>query len=174
MALLIAVVVTGAVGFGAGFMGIGSFIPAMSTSTEPAMVVGDKPKEEADAATAKDDHAVPAEGDVAEEGERPEPIDPNDVTYAPLPPVVTNLLEPKTVWVRLEGGITYLKSGEVKADVLTGQSAQQIMQYIRTLRLIDLEGRDGLQFLQDDLNDLTHSLSGGQVQSVLISGLIIE
>lgn len=179
MPLIIAAVISVVVGLGAGYGTIVTFAPPKSpdVAAKPA----EAPAAEAHGAAQAEKkeekaggHGGGGEGEADAEEQPPEPVDPNDVAYIPLAPVITNLTDPKTVWLRLEGGITYLKSGEKKPDVLAAESAQQIVQYIRTIRLADVEGQDGLQFLQDDLNDITRSLSNGQVQSVLISGLIVE
>jgi flagellar protein FliL len=177
MPLIIAAVLSIVIGVGAGYGTIVTFAPppTAETAAKPA----EKPAADAHSAgapAAKDEAAGGhgAEGDAAAEEHPPEPVDPNDVAYTVLPPVITNVAEPKNVWLRMEGGITYLKSGEKKPEVLAGETAQQIVQYLRTVRLADVEGQDGLQFLQDDLNDITRALSNGQVQTVLISGLIVE
>lgn len=179
MPLLIAAVISVAVGLGAGYGTITMFAPpAPDAAAKPA----EKPAEHAKAATKEapaekgtvEDHGAESGAAAAEEEEAPEPVDPNDVAFIALPPVITNVAEPKTVWLRLEGGVTYLKSGETKGEVLAAQVAQQIIQYLRTVHLTEIEGEDGLQFLREDLNDITRSLSNGQVQNVLISGLIVE
>ncbi len=178
MPLIIAAVLSIVIGLGAGYGTIITFAPPKSP--EAAAKPAEKPAADAHAAAPKDEKAAGGhggEGDAASadaEEQPPEPVDPTDVAYVPIPPVITNLSDPKTVWLRLEGGITYLKSGEKKPDILAGEAAQQIVQYIRTIKLSDVEGQDGMQFLQDDLNDITRSLSNGQVQAVLITGLIVE
>lgn len=179
MPLIIAAVLSIAIGVGAGYGTIITFAPpkAPESAAKPAAPpAADAKAAEAPAKDAKAAGGHGGEGDAAaaDEEQPPEPVDPADVAYTPIPPVITNVAEPPTVWLRLEGGITYLKSGEKKPDVLAGETAQQIVQYIRTIKLSDVEGHDGMQFLQDDLNDITRSLSNGQVQNVLISGLIVE
>lgn len=179
MPLIIAAVISIVAGLGAGYGVVTAFVPPPGSENKPASP--DKPAKDAHAPA--DDHGAskeekPAHGNegeaAAEEEEAVEPVDPADVAFVPFPPVITNVAEPKTVWLRLEGGITYLKSGEKKAEILASETAQQITQYLRTVDLADIEGQDGLQFLQDDLNDISRNLSGGQVQNVLISGLIVE
>lgn len=181
MPLVIAVVISTIAGVGAGYGTVVTFAPPTTPESAP------KPEGRAaenshgagePAATDKggDTSAHGGEDEAAADAEEqpPEPVDPDDVAYTAFPPVITNVAEPKNVWLRLEGGITYLKSGEKKPDVLAGMAAQQIIQYLRTIHLAEIEGQDGMQFLQDDLNDITRSLSNGQVQTVLISGLIVE
>jgi flagellar protein FliL len=102
------------------------------------------------------------------------PVDLGEIDFVPFPPVIVNLTEPKQVWIRMEGGIAFMKSGDKKPELLAAESAAQITQYLKTLSLTDIEGSDGLLFLQEDVNDIVKSLSGGQVHRVLISGLIVE
>lgn len=175
MPMLVAVVLSAGLGLGAGFGGIVMFAPA--PVSEPPSASADVPgTDEHSASKDGGDHGSVPKG--AEEGqetaEDAEAIDKEDLAYAPLPPVITNLVEPANVWLRLEGGITYLKSGEKKPDILAVETAQQIVQFLKTVRLADIQGNDGMLFLRDDLNEVARSLSGGQVQNVLVSGLIVE
>lgn len=90
-----------------------------------------------------------------------------------LGPIFANLAEPKNVWVRLEAALM-IKPGPMQRDVLVAQVSQDIMQFLRTVKLAQLEDASGLQFMHDDLNDIVRSRSDGQVIELLIKGLIVE
>lgn len=90
-----------------------------------------------------------------------------------LDPIFANLAEPKNVWMRLEAALL-IKPGTKERDVLVTQLSQDLMQFLRTVKLAQLEDASGLQFLRDDLNDVVRTRSGGQVSEILVKGLIVE
>ncbi|CFX55525.1 putative Flagellar basal body-associated protein FliL [Candidatus Filomicrobium marinum] len=90
-----------------------------------------------------------------------------------LEPIFANLAEPKNVWMRLEAALL-IKPGPQKRDVLILQVSQDVMQFLRTVKLAQLEDASGLQFLRDDLNDIVRTRSDGQVSEILVKGLIVE
>jgi len=95
---------------------------------------------------------------------------PNLVT---LEPIFANLAEPSDVWMRLEAALL-VKPGPAEEQVLVAQLSQDLVQFLRTVKLSQLEDASGLQFLRDDLNDIVRSRSGGQVTELLVQGLIVE
>jgi flagellar protein FliL len=162
--LLIAVVVTCLAGLGVGF-GVGAvLIPVSQADIEkPGTEQNASPNGES--ATANE-----AKAELAGAGE----ADPLDLGILPLTPIITNLAGNSSVWIRMEGSIAYLKSGTKTPEQLSAESAQAILNYLRTINLTDLSQAGGLQFILDDLNMTLRSLSGGQVRNVLISGLVVE
>lgn len=91
----------------------------------------------------------------------------------PLEPIFANLAEPNDVWMRLEAALI-VKAGTEQRDVLIAKVSQDLMQFLRTVKLAQLEDASGLQFLRDDLNDIVRSRSDGQVTELLVKGLIVE
>lgn len=90
-----------------------------------------------------------------------------------LDPIFANLAEPKDVWLRLEAALM-IKAGTKQRNVLVTQLSQDLMQFLRTVKLAQIEDASGLQFLRDDLNDVVRTRSGGQVSEILVKGLIVE
>jgi flagellar FliL protein len=88
--------------------------------------------------------------------------------------VVTNLGNPKNVWVRLEGFILSRADSDVAAKVLAAQAGHQILSYLRTIDVRQIEGASGLLHISEDLNEVMRTFSGGDVRQVLISGLVVE
>jgi hypothetical protein len=89
-------------------------------------------------------------------------------------PVIANLAEPKSVWIRLEGKLLFAPEGEATESVAAAHAAQSILSYFRTLKLTEVEAAGSLQAISQDLNEMVRSTSNGQVQGVLISGLVLE
>ncbi len=91
-----------------------------------------------------------------------------------LQPVITNLAESTSVWIRLEGNLLMVKDGDAKPDELALKLAQSILAYLRTLKLTDLQGAGSLHAISQDLNEIVATASKGQVGGLLISGLVFE
>lgn len=129
----------------------------------------------------KDAHGAPAEGhgvsetqDESAEEEAVEVIDPHTLRTVPFPPVLTTLAEPKGKWIRLEGSILITAETEDTPEVLAERSGEQILTYLRSLRLGQLEGPAGVLGLREDLTEMLQVLSKGQVKGILINGLVVE
>ena len=63
-------------------------------------------------------------------------------TIVDLPPIVTNLGAPQDTWVRLEGSIIF-DPKPPHPDAVAGQIGDDILAYLRTVSLRQLEGRSG-------------------------------
>lgn len=92
----------------------------------------------------------------------------------PFPPVLTTLAYPKGKWIRLEGSILINAESEKAPELLAEEAGEQILAYLRSVRLDQLDSASGILGLKDDLNETLTTLSGGQVRRVLIHGLVVE
>ena len=92
----------------------------------------------------------------------------------PFPPVLTSLAEPKGVWIRIEGSMLILAETEDKPEVLVEQAGAQLLAYLRTVKLAQIEGPSGLLHMREDMNDVVSTLSRGQVREVLIHAMVVE
>lgn len=91
-----------------------------------------------------------------------------------LPPIITNIADPPDVWVRLEGNLVFDKSREANSTLLSAKLAQHVMAYLNTLKLADMQGAGAIHAVSQDLDEIVRSLSDGQVQGLLLSGLVFE
>lgn len=96
------------------------------------------------------------------------------LSVIPIPPVLTTLAAPQGKWIRLEGSILAKPEASGPPDVLAEQAGEQILAYLRTVRLEQLQGPSGFLALRDDLNETVRSMSKGDVEAVLIHGLLVE
>ena len=114
----------------------------------------------------------------AQQQEVPDPIDERinlkDFVLGALPPIITNLAEPANVWVRLDGFLVIKKATEIKATDIAQQIAPVILSYLKTTKAIDLQGRNGINSLYSDLNEIVRTASNGDVHSILLTGFIVE
>ena len=91
-----------------------------------------------------------------------------------LAPVVTNLAGPPDVWIRLEGGVVIDAAAAKQADVLMTQISGDILAFLRTVSLTQLQGANGLAFLREDLNERARQRSGGAVREIILHTLVAQ
>jgi len=113
--------------------------------------------------------AEPHGGAAAKEGE-PEEIKLRE-NLLPLEPITTNLSYPSENWIRIEVSLVF--AGE--ADTAMGDEIQQdILAYLRTVSLQQIEGPRGFQYLREDLNERVRLRSKGRVNDILMRTFVIE
>lgn len=88
-----------------------------------------------------------------------------------LDPITTNLAYPSTNWVRLEVALMF--KGPVEVG-LAEDIHQDIMAYVRTVSLQQLEGPRGFQYLKDDIQERVDLRSQGRVSKVMFRTFVIE
>lgn len=91
-----------------------------------------------------------------------------------LSPIVTNLAGPKGTWVRLEAAIVVVSDGGKEDSVLAGKITEDIVAYLRTVPMEQIEGANGFQNLREDLNERARVRSGGRVREIVIQSLVVE
>lgn len=158
------------VGAGAGFA-VGSLLGESKLAGAEATL----PSSAAPDALLKDESATKAEeGSEVPQDTASEALHSDDVRLTSFPPVLTTLLEPKGKWIRLEGSIMIAASGEKQPELLAEEAGEQILTYLRNVRLSELQSASGILALRDDLDETVQALSGGEVRGVLIHGLVVE
>ena len=91
-----------------------------------------------------------------------------------LPAVVTNLGAPQDTWVRLEASFIFDPKTLPHPDALAGQIADDILAFLRTASLTQIQGIAGLQNLRLDLNERAAIRSNGTVKELVIRSLVIQ
>jgi flagellar protein FliL len=91
-----------------------------------------------------------------------------------LPPIVTNLGAPGDTWVRLEGSIIFDPKTLPHPEAVAGQIGDDVLAYLRTVSLRQLEGPVGLQNIRQDLNERAATRSGGKVRAFVIRTLVVQ
>jgi flagellar FliL protein len=143
--LLVLTLVALAMGWGGGRYLI-SPLPAQKAADQPSKAEGAKKAKKA-----------PAIGETA--------------NVVPLEAIITNLAAPSTVWVRLELSLVF----DGPADQSVARAiGQDILAYIRTVKLAEVEGPSGFQHLREDLEERAAVRSGGRVKRILIRTLLFE
>ena len=95
-------------------------------------------------------------------------------TIVDLPPIVTNLGAPQDTWVRLEGSIIFDPGTLPHPDAVAGRIGDDILAYLRTVSLRQLEGPIGLENIRQDLNERAPIRSDGKVRAFVIRTLVVQ
>jgi flagellar FliL protein len=115
-------------------------------------------------------------------GTRPEAISPqgqksrysDTANLRPLPPIVTNLASPKGTWIRIEASVVVGADAAAGANALVAAIAEDIVAYLRTVPLAQIEGPSGFLHLREDLNDRARIRTGGKVRELVVQALVLE
>jgi flagellar FliL protein len=91
-----------------------------------------------------------------------------------LAPITTNLASPENVWVRLETAALIKEDLGADSEVVLAKLSEDIVAFMRTVALQQIEGPSGFQHLREDLNDRVRIRSRGKISELLIQALVIE
>jgi flagellar FliL protein len=97
-----------------------------------------------------------------------------NITVRALAPITTNLASPPNTWVRMEGSVVVVEDLGPEGAVLMSRLAEDIVAYLRTVPLEQIEGASGFQHLREDLNDRIRIRSQGKVRELLIEALVVQ
>lgn len=96
------------------------------------------------------------------------PVAPQTLTLAPI---TTNLSYPSDSWVRVEVALVFDTAPD---PVMAETIHQDVMAYMRTVSLQQIEGPRGFQHLREDLSERAAIRSDGQVSNILFRTFLIE
>ncbi|MGJ8572201.1 MAG: flagellar basal body-associated FliL family protein [Hoeflea sp.] len=88
-----------------------------------------------------------------------------------LEPITTNLSYPSDNWIRVEVSLVFT---DLPDDALADQIHQDILAYLRTVSLQQIEGPRGFQYLREDLRERVKLRSQGRVNDLLLRTFVIE
>lgn len=88
-----------------------------------------------------------------------------------LEPLTTNLAYPSDSWIRLEVALVF--NGAPDAP-MAETIHQDIMAYLKTVSLQQIQGPRGFQYLKEDLQERVDVRSQGRVSKVLFRTFVIE
>jgi flagellar FliL protein len=106
-------------------------------------------------------------GDASGHGDEP----PASDTVVPLGAITTSIASPSDMWVRMEVSIVL---DEPQDEELPGIIQQDLLSYIRTVKMHEIEGASGFRHLKENLEERAAIRSDGHVKQVLIRTLLFE
>jgi flagellar FliL protein len=113
--------------------------------------------------------AAPVNAEDEKEGDQAEDTVRNNVVA--LEPITTNLSYPSDNWIRVEVSLVF---ADLPDDALADQIHQDILAYLRTVSLQQIEGPRGFQYLREDLRERVKLRSEGRVNDLLLRTFVIE
>lgn len=160
--LVMTLVAVGGGWFSGGYLNSGSNGSA-SAEGEPAEAAGGH----GEAPKVDDGHGKPAADALGGKEAAP-----GQGTIIDLPPMTTNLAAPSEVWVRLEA--TMVLDVPSQDPTLPNLVHQDLLAFLRTVKMHQVEGASGFQHLKADLEERASIRSDGHVKSLLIRTLLFE
>jgi flagellar protein FliL len=97
-----------------------------------------------------------------------------DISLKAVAPVVTNLASSENDWIRLEASIVFKSSIQVNPDLMAAETRQDLLAYLRTVSIAQIQGPSGLLHLRDDLNERVRLRSKGNIQELIVESLVIQ
>lgn len=154
-------------------IGIGWFSGSYLNSTTPQ---GAKAEESAAAAThgeAAGGHGESSgHGDDKSEGHGEEAEGSGNPLVLNLATITTNLAAPSDTWLRLELSVVLDQPSE--DPMLADTIHQDLLAFMRTVKMHQIEGASGFQHLKADLAERAAIRTDGHVKAVLIRTLLFE
>jgi flagellar protein FliL len=95
-------------------------------------------------------------------------------TIMRLGTVVTNLASPSDVWIRFEASFVVKVGTFNNPDAMAAQIRQDLIAYLRTLSVAQLEGPSGLSHLREDLAERIQIRSKDQARDIFIETLVVQ
>jgi flagellar FliL protein len=99
---------------------------------------------------------------------------PANTAIKDLPPIVTNIAAPQQAWIRLEAAVVYDGKAVPEPDLLMREIGEDVLAFLRTLTLEQIQGVAGLRQLREDLNERVAIRSQGKARELLIQALIVQ
>ena len=97
-----------------------------------------------------------------------------DLALRSVGSVVTNLADSNDAWVRLESSVVFKTGSVPNPDVALAEIRSDIVAYLRTVSLKQLEGASGLLHLREDLNERVALRTKGQVRELIVEMLVVQ
>ena len=97
-----------------------------------------------------------------------------DLSLRPVGSVVTNLADSADSWVRLESSVVFKTGALPNPDVALAEIKADIVAYLRTVSMRQIEGASGLQHLREDLNERVALRTKGQVRELIVEMLVVQ
>ncbi len=122
-------------------------------------------------------HGTPSQGAPAKPVEN-KPAEkmklPSKIVIRTLQPLITNIMLPNDLWVRLEAAIVYDQSEVDDPDVRLSEISGDLMAYLRTLTLREMQGADGLMFVRQDMRERIGLRTRGLARDIIIQTLVVQ
>ena len=91
----------------------------------------------------------------------------------PLAPIITNLGNPSDVYARLEAAIV-LEPNTHNSAALAAKVTDDIVVYLRTVSITELQGPTGFQYFREDLKRRAIQQGAGKIRDLFLIAFVVE
>jgi flagellar protein FliL len=91
-----------------------------------------------------------------------------------LKPIITNLVAPPGAWIRLEAALVFNAPVTAHDEPRIAEVANDMLAFLRTLSVAQVQGASGLQNLREDLLERAALRTDGKISDVAIETLVIQ
>ena len=99
---------------------------------------------------------------------------PSKLVTRQLQPLITNITMPPDLWVRLEGAIVYDQADVDDPEIMVSTLSGDLLAYLRTLTLREMQGADGLMFVRQDMKERVIARTQGKARDIIIQTLVVQ
>lgn len=97
-----------------------------------------------------------------------------DLVIRDLKPVITNLASPVNTWIRIETAIIFENGAIENAEVTAAKIEEDVLAYMRTVTLDQLQGPSAFEHLHDDLNERVDIRTEKSVRELVIKTMVVQ
>jgi flagellar protein FliL len=98
---------------------------------------------------------------------------PKPAEVRPLTTIIANLRDPPDLHVRLEV-VVVMEPATLEAAAIAAKVGDDIVAYLRTVSLSEIEGPTGYQYFRDDLRKRAVQIGGGKVKELLLQSFVVQ
>ena len=99
---------------------------------------------------------------------------PSKIITREMQPLITNLLMPADMWIRLESTIVFDQADIENPDVILAEVSGDLLAYLRSLTIREVQGTEGLMFLRQELKERVGIRTKGRVKDIIIQALVVQ
>lgn len=166
--LLVALLLSTLIGAGLG-VGYARFVRTPPAAQDAALKDAAAKEAKAKPAAKDDKHKSDAKSD-----KKPKDEKALHSGVVALPPVVAALAAPEGVWLRIDASMVVESVEEKDLETLKRAVAGDMVAFVATLSLPQVQGALGLQHLREDLEERVVLRSEGKARSLAFNGLVIQ
>lgn len=166
--LLVALLLSTLIGAGLG-VGYARFVRTPPAAQDAALKDAAAKEAKAKPAAKDDKHKSDAKSD-----KKPKDEKALHSGVVALPPVVAALAAPDGVWLRIDASMVVESVEEKDLETLKRAVAGDMVAFVATLSLPQVQGALGLQHLREDLEERVVLRSQGKARSLAFNGLVIQ
>jgi flagellar FliL protein len=168
--IIVALILTLAAAAGGGVLGM--MLADMVQAPEPTKT--EEAKKPASEGSEKSAQGEGGHDEPKEEAEAASEEEPVHLVLKPLSPIIANLAAPAGTWIRIEASIVLDEETAKEGDILAAKTSEDILGFLRTVSLAQIEGASGYLHLREDLSDLVKFRSEGRVRDFIMQSMVVE